>query len=78
MNNEPTIRRHGAGSIDFDFYRTRATAMRGQALREAATLRMAAAGAAVMAGALGFAVVIPSATSMGHQMVAWSHTLLIR
>jgi hypothetical protein len=29
------IRRHNDGSIDFDFYRARATALRNQAIREA-------------------------------------------
>ena len=64
------VRRHPNGCIDFDFYRTRATALRGQAMRDAATLRLASAGAVVMAGALGFALVIPPAISTVHDHVA--------
>jgi len=33
------IRRHSDGSIDFDFYRTQATTMRAQALRDAFRLK---------------------------------------
>jgi hypothetical protein len=33
------IRRHPDGSIDFDFYRTRAVTLRGQMIREAAALK---------------------------------------
>jgi hypothetical protein len=54
------VHRHSDGSIDFDFYRTRAATLRRQALRDMATQRIAPMGARVMAGALGFAVVIPS------------------
>jgi hypothetical protein len=50
--------------IGFDTYRTRTTALRGQAAREGAVLRTAAAGALVMAGALGFAFVIPTSSAM--------------
>jgi MprA protease rhombosortase-interaction domain-containing protein len=55
------IRRHSNGSIDFDAYRAGATAQRGQALHDAHALRMITAGALVMAGVLGFAIVLPSA-----------------
>lgn len=79
MTETPTIRRHAGGSIDFDFYRTQSTALRGQAMRDAATLRSAATGALVMAGALGFAIVVPSATQTVHdQIAAWSGVTLIR
>ena len=79
MTEIPTIRRHAGGSIDFDFYQTRSTALRRQALRDAATLRMAAAGAVVMAGALGFAIVIPSTYGAVHdRMAAWSSAPLTR
>ena len=54
------VHRHSDGSIDFDFYRTRAATLRRQALRDMATQRIAPIGARVMAGALGFAIVIPS------------------
>jgi hypothetical protein len=64
------IHRHPDGSIDFDFYRIQATALRGQAMRDAATLRLASAGAVVMAGALGFALVIPSAVGAVRDHVA--------
>jgi hypothetical protein len=65
------FRRHPDGSIDFDFYRARATTLRRQAMRGACTLRTTSAGALVMAGALGFAVVIPSvATPMRDRLAA--------
>ena len=54
------VHRHSDGSVDFDFYRTRAAVLRRQALRDMATQRLAPIGARVMAGALGFAIVIPS------------------
>jgi hypothetical protein len=64
MNNEQhfeqDVRRHDDNSIDFDFYRTRSTALRRQAMRDAHTLRMATLGSLVMVGAVGFAMVIPS------------------
>ncbi len=41
---QPHIRRHEAGSIDFDYYRTQATALRGQMKRDVRLLRLAAAG----------------------------------
>jgi hypothetical protein len=50
------IRRHPNGCIDVDFYRTRATALRGQAKRDAATLK--AASVVVLAAAGVFAVAI--------------------
>ena len=55
------VHRRSDGSIDIDFYRARATTLRRQALRDMATPRLAPLGARVMAGALGFAIVIPSA-----------------
>lgn len=39
-----SARRRNDGTIDFDFYRTRAVALRGQAIRDAATLRLAGTG----------------------------------
>jgi hypothetical protein len=60
---EQDVRRHDDNSIDFDFYRTRSIALRRQAMRDSLTLRTASAGALVMAGAVGFAIVIPSATT---------------
>ena len=80
MTETPDVRRNADGAIDFDYYRTQSTALRRQAMRDAATLRMAAAGAVVMAGALGFAIVIPS-TYRGRlhdRMAAWSGASLIR
>jgi hypothetical protein len=38
------IRRHPSGSIDFDYYRSRVTALRGQAKREARLVRYAVIG----------------------------------
>jgi hypothetical protein len=57
------IRRRPRDSIDFDIYRTEATALRGYAMRDAHALRIITAGALVLAGVLGFAVVVPAATS---------------
>lgn len=68
MNED--IRRHPNGPIDFDFYRTRGVALRRQAMRDAG-MRIASAGASsVMAGALGFAIVIPSTTASIRDHVA--------
>ena len=63
MTQTHDIRRHPGGSIDFDFYRTSATALRGQAMRDNRALRVASAGAVVMVAALGFALVILPATA---------------
>ena len=52
MTQTQLIRRHPDSSIDVDFYRTRATALRGQAKRDATTLRSASAGVLAMIGAL--------------------------
>ena len=57
----PDVHRRSDGSIDIDFYRARGATLRRQALRDMATQRLAPLGARVMAGALGFAIVIPSA-----------------
>ncbi len=46
------IRRHPDSSIDFDFYCTRTTALRGEAKRDATTLRAACAVILTMVGAL--------------------------
>jgi hypothetical protein len=76
--SEP-IRRHERGSIDFDFYRTRATALRGQPQRERRSLRAVAAGTLVMAGAIGFALGIPSAPKLGERITTHlSGTALLR
>jgi hypothetical protein len=74
------FRRHPGGSIDFDFYRSQAVALRRQAMREAATLRTASAGALVMAGAIGFAVVISSIATPAHDRLAaaWSRSIHVR
>ena len=39
MTQSQEIRRHRDGSIDFDFYRARAVALRSQAMREAFELK---------------------------------------
>ena len=72
MTQTHDVRRHPDGSIDFDFYRASVTALRGQAMRDNRTLRMASAGAVVMAGAIGFALVVPSATmpALGDRIAA--------
>jgi hypothetical protein len=46
------IRRDPGGSIDFDFYRVRATALRSQAMRDGRTIRAACAGVLTIVGAL--------------------------
>ena len=46
------IRRRPNGSIDFDFYRTRAAALRGQAMRDAFTLRAVGTVILTMTGVL--------------------------
>jgi hypothetical protein len=55
------IRRHPDSSIDFDFYRTRATALRRQALRDATTLRSACAGVLTIVGALAVVFLVAAA-----------------
>ena len=62
------IRRHPDGSIDFDFYRSDAASRRREARRGA--LRHGVAGASVMAGALGFALVIPSSAQLPSDRLA--------
>jgi hypothetical protein len=46
------IRRHPDGSIDFDFYRVRATALRRQAMQGAFAVRPTCAGVLTIVGAL--------------------------
>jgi hypothetical protein len=55
------IRRHPGSFIDFDFYRTRATALRRQALRDATTLRSACAGVLTIVGALAVVFLVAAA-----------------
>ena len=80
MTDETEIRRHADGSVDIDFYRARAHTLRRQAIRDAKMMPMASAGALVMAGALGFALVVPSAaTAMRGQIAAiWPSLPLVR
>ncbi len=56
MTQTDTVRRHPNGSIDIDFYRVGATALRRQAMRDGAMLRKAFAGALVTMCVLGLAV----------------------
>ena len=65
-----TIHRRSDGAIDLDFYRAGATAQRRQAMRDSRSLKIAAAGMLVMAGAVGFAIVIPSTPSPGDRIAA--------
>ena len=62
MTQVPTesqdIRRHPDGSIDIDFYRTRAAALRGQAKRDGVMLKMASAIVLTVAGGLALAVLV--------------------
>ena len=52
------IRRHPDGSIDIDFYRARAAALRGQAKRDGVMLKMASAVVLTVAGGLAVAVLV--------------------
>jgi len=72
MSQVHDIRRHQDGSLDIDFYRSRAIAERGSAMRDDHALRMACAGGLVMAGALGFAVVLPSSQSAERTVAAFT------
>lgn len=53
MTQPQTIRRQTDGSIDFDFYRAEATALRRQAMRDARTVRTAGLAVAVQAAVVG-------------------------
>ena len=72
QSNGCDIRRHPNGSIDLEFYRASATALRRQAMHDNRPLRGASASAMVMAGAVGFALVIPPATmpALGDRIAA--------
>jgi hypothetical protein len=76
MHEAPDVQRRSDGSIDFDFYRARATALRHQALRDAATLPIGSASTLVMAGGLGFAVALPSTGAVVRDQVAavWTNS----
>jgi hypothetical protein len=52
------IRRHPDGSIDIDFYRARAAALRGQAKRDGVMLKMASAIVLTVASGLALAVLV--------------------
>jgi hypothetical protein len=58
------IHRRAGGSIDFDFYRARAMAVRSQMKREARLLRYAAIG--VIAGAIAFVAVLVVAAAQAY------------
>jgi hypothetical protein len=76
MSQVHDIRRHQDGSLDIDFYRSRAIAERRSAMRDDRALRMACAGGVVMAGALGFAVVLPpspAAPRLVAPFTSWTH-----
>ena len=60
MLDHITVRRRDDGSIDIDFYRCRATALRGQTMRKHAALRFACAG--LLALGLCVAIVASAAT----------------
>lgn len=57
------IRRHPKGSIDLDFYRTRATALRAQAKRDAATAKAVCAFVLTMVSTLCIAVLLLTASA---------------
>jgi hypothetical protein len=71
------VRRRQDGSPDIDFYRSRPIAERRRAMRDDRALRMACAGGLMMAGVLGFAVVLkisPAADRMVAAISNWTHT----
>jgi hypothetical protein len=57
------FRRRSDGSIDFDFYRTGAAALRTQAMRDRATWRLALRTVLLTAAALSVATALVSATA---------------
>jgi hypothetical protein len=75
------VRRRADGSIDFDFYRVRATALRRQAMRDGFTLRSACAGVLTMLGALAVFLHVaaaPTGAPNGHAAVMQSNVAPIR
>ena len=68
------VRRHHDGSIDFDFYRASAAALRRQGMRDGPAVRAASVSALIMAGALGFAIVIPSIAPAAGERLASAFT----
>jgi len=69
---ELDVRRHSDGSIDFDHYRSRATALRGAALRDASTLRSTFKFIMILAVAIGGVVLVANAPSIVRG--AWSRS----
>ena len=70
MTETPDVRRHADRSIDYDFYRAHAAELRRKALRDFAARPAWPMRPLVMAGALGFAVVIPSTAAAVHDHAA--------
>jgi hypothetical protein len=72
MTHTDTSRRHPDGSIDFDFYRADAKALRRQAMRDVGTLRgVRRASAGVLAAAvLGLTMVLAFAPRQDRNVVA--------
>jgi hypothetical protein len=64
MTQHTDIRRHPDGSIDLDFYRKGATALRRQAMHEAKTMRRAGVGLLAMAGMLCVATVLAATSAV--------------
>lgn len=60
----PVIFRHASGTIDFDLYRTRATAVRGQVKREVRLVRWTAIG--LVAITVTFVAVLIAAASQAY------------
>jgi hypothetical protein len=52
MTDDQHVRRHSDGSIDFDFYRARATTMRRQAMRDAFARKVAGRSAAAIVASI--------------------------
>jgi hypothetical protein len=70
MTETLACRRHADGSIDYDFYRARAAGLRRKALGDFGARPASSVRPLVMAGALGFAVVIPSIATAPHDHAA--------
>jgi hypothetical protein len=75
------VRRHPDSCIDFDFNRTRATALRDQAKRDTSTLKAAFAFVLTMLGALAVALLIAAApirASSGQAAMAQTNHASVR
>jgi hypothetical protein len=73
-------RRHADGTIDLDFYRAGATALRRRSMHDGKTLRAAGAGVLALAGAVALVILVaagPMPASRGIASVAQTETAQI-